>query len=263
MKKGQSPRLRNIRLSRTTLVVGVSSLFVMAAGTTFAMAQGPTTATTASQVKRGSLVLADFKRAELTKLVEMTTKAVQATTASPIAGPAGAVGPVGPTGPAGATGTAGANGASGPAGPAGARGPLAIAQFSYAPPNNAVQIPSGGAIPFATDGATTDSAAIVRTSAGSFTLASAGTYRVSYTVYFSSSAQLELEVNGISLASTAASGASSSPSAVAADVLVTTSGANQTLRLLNKNDLDRNPYYENGYPTLPQPVSTILIERVA
>jgi hypothetical protein len=78
-------------------------------------------------VAKGSLVLTDFKPAELTKLIAMTVKAVKKSSSTGFVtpGPVGAVavvGATGATGTVGATGTAGATGTSGVAGVTGAVG---------------------------------------------------------------------------------------------------------------------------------------------
>jgi hypothetical protein len=128
-------------------------------------------------------------------------------------GPPGPSGPAGPPGPPGAAGTNGANGVPGPTGPQGLQGPqgapgatgaggvCGFADFyALMPPNNAATVPVGGSVQFPNDGPA--SAQIVRVSASTFTLASAGTYQIMFDASISEPGQLVLVQNGIELAYT-------------------------------------------------------------
>jgi BclA-like protein/collagen triple helix repeat protein len=155
---------------------------------------------------------------------------------------AGAVGPQGAKGDAGAAGATGATGATGPAGAPGATGdtgppgPPAPDLTSYAefyalmPPDNAAPVAAGGAVDFPLNGPS--QGGIARINAETFLLPEAGTYRVSFSVSVSEAGQLALSLNGAELPSTVY-GRATGTSQIAGDSLVTTSGANSTLSIVN------------------------------
>ncbi len=134
----------------------------------------------------------------------------------------GSAGPAGPTGP------------TGPAGPPGPTGPSGSSNFAefYAlmPPDNPAPVAIGTAVPFPQDGPS--SGAISRATSSTFTLASPGTYEVSFQVSVNEPGQLELSLDGLGIPSTVV-GRATGNSQLVGDSLVTTTSANETLGVLN------------------------------
>ena len=155
-----------------------------------------------------------------------------ATGATGVTGPSG--GPIGPTGPTGATGPSG--GPAGPAGPTGATGAtgglLAFAMFyGTSPADYGSTIALGAAVPFPHAGPTSG-AGITAASSSSFTLAAAGTYKVTFVVPVNESGQLQLAVNGTP-AATAVFGRSAINDQIVGQALITTVGINAVLTVIN------------------------------
>lgn len=125
-------------------------------------------------------------------------------------------------------------GPQGPTGPPGLAGPVGSSDFAefYAlmPPDNPALIAPGTSVSFPQDGPT--NGAITRMSASTFTLASAGTYQVSFQVSVDEAGQLELSLNGVALASSLV-GRATGTSQLVGDSLVTTTSANETLEVVN------------------------------
>jgi hypothetical protein len=137
-------------------------------------------------------------------------------------GSAGPAGPTGPTGPAGPPG---------PPGPTGPSGSSTFAEFyALMPPDNPATVAPGTSVSFPQDGPT--SGAITRASPSSFTLASPGTYQVSFQVSVDQPGQLELSLDGLGIPSTVV-GRATGNSQLVGDSLVTTTSPNETLGVLN------------------------------
>ncbi|MCW2997495.1 MAG: Collagen triple helix repeat, partial [Solirubrobacterales bacterium] len=130
-----------------------------------------------------------------------------ATGATGITG-AGATGATGATGDVGATGLTGVTGTTGNGGPTGATGatgpprPTAFAHFfALMTPDNADPVGLGGDVAFPQD-APSSASAIVRATDKSFTLLTAGVYRVAFSVPVNEAGQLVLTLNGVEQAYT-------------------------------------------------------------
>ena len=146
-------------------------------------------------------------------------------------GPSG--GPTGPTGPTGPQGIAGEVGATGPTGPQGiAGGILNYADFyALMPPDNAATVAPGTDVSFPQDGPNSGSS-IVRTGASSFNLSEIGVYQVSFNVPVTEAGQLELTLNGASLAYTVV-GRATGTSDITLTTIVETSTINSILTVRN------------------------------
>jgi len=117
--------LKNLRISYAN-VVATLALFVALGGTSYAAskisgAQIKANTITGSNVKDGSLALADFKKADRARLV----------------------GPQGPVGPTGAPGTAGISGPAGPVGMTGAAGTNGATKLTIRTSDDLTPIASG------------------------------------------------------------------------------------------------------------------------
>jgi hypothetical protein len=147
---------------------------------------------------------------------------------APVVGGASASGGSSTTGPQGPTG---ATGPAGPPGPIGPPGTSNFAEFdALMPPDNAATIPAGGAVSFPEDGSS--SGTIVRSDASTFVLPAVGTYQISYQVSILESGQLELDVNGVPLA-TSVVGRATGTTQLVSNSLVTTTTAGETLQVIN------------------------------
>jgi hypothetical protein len=110
-------------------VLAILALFVALGGSSYAALQIPKNsvgtkqlkrnAVTSPKVKRGSLLVSDFRASQLSSLRGPAGPQgpAGATGARGLEGPRGATGPEGPQGPRGATGPEGPRGATGPQGP--------------------------------------------------------------------------------------------------------------------------------------------------
>jgi BclA C-terminal domain len=153
--------------------------------------------------------------------------------ASASSGGASTPGPQGPTGATGPAGPPGPVGAIGPTGPTGPAGTSNFAEFdALMPPDNAATIPAGGPVSFPEDGSTSGTIARLGPSPSTFVLPGVGTYRVSFQVSVLESGQLELELNGVPVA-TSVVGRATGTTQLVGDSLVTTTTADETLQIIN------------------------------
>ena len=155
-----------------------------------------------------------------------------ATGATGVTGPSG--GPIGPTGPTGATGPSG--GPAGPAGPTGATGAtgglLAFAMFyGTSPADYGSTIALGAAVPFPHAGPTSG-AGITAASSSSFTLAAAGTYKVTWNASINEAGQLQLALGGVPVANTCV-GRATGINQIVGCTVITTGTPNQVLSVIN------------------------------
>ena len=151
-----------------------------------------------------------------------------------VIGPTGPTGPFGgPTGPTGPQGIAGEVGATGPTGLQGiAGGILNYADFyALMPPDNTATVAPGSDVSFPQDGLNSGSS-IVRTGASSFNLSEIGTYQVSFNVPVTEAGQLELTLNGASLAYTVV-GRATGTSDITGIFIVETSTVNSVITVRN------------------------------
>ena len=148
-------------------------------------------------------------------------------------GPQGLPGEIGATGPTGPQGLPGEVGATGPTGPQGLPGGVLNFADFYAlmPPDNASTVAPGSDVSFPQDGSNSGSS-IVRTGASSFNLSEIGTYQVSFNVPVTEAGQLELTLNGASLAY-AVVGRATGTSDIAGTFIVETSTINSVLTVRN------------------------------
>lgn len=102
------------------------------------------------------------------------------------------------------------------------------------PPNNAATVAPGTDVSFPQNGPNSSSG-INRISAGAFNLTQIGTYLVQFMVNANQAGQLQLTLNGIPLAYTAA-GRATGASQIIGMALVTTTTANSTLTVRNPAD---------------------------
>ncbi len=128
----------------------------------------------------------------------------------------------------------GVPGPQGPPGPPGVPGSPATSDsaefFALMPPDNAATVAPGAAVSFPQDGPSSGS--ITRTNASTFTLATIGTYRVSFQVSVNEPGQLEVGLDGSALAYTVV-GRATGTSQLVGESLVTTTSVNETLQVLN------------------------------
>lgn len=149
-------------------------------------------------------------------------------------GPPGPQGETGPAGPQGTVGPAGPQGEIGPAGPEGPQGPAgsisAYADFyALMPGDNVATVAPGTAVHFPQDGEIFGG--IVRLSADSFLLPTAGVYQVMFQVSVMEPGQLLLRLDGNELANTVAGRATGTSQIVGVSLLRATAG--QVLELTN------------------------------
>jgi hypothetical protein len=150
------------------------------------------------------------------------------------AGTTGATGATGATGLRGITGETGQTGPTGPGGPTGPVGPAGASEFAaffaLMPPDNAATVAPGTDVDFPQDGPT--SSVIGRTSASTFNLPVAGTYRVAFDVSATEAGQLILTLNGADLAYTV-TGRATGTSQIIGETLVQTTTVNSILTVRN------------------------------
>ncbi|MDX6714450.1 MAG: hypothetical protein QOH30_1008 [Baekduia sp.] len=184
------------------------------------------------------------------------------------AGRAGAPGDPGATGAEGAPGRTGATGATGSTGATGATGPAASAtyaefyslmpgdpSYTYGPTGNA---PTGARILFPHAGAA--QGGVVYSGGGEFTLPSAGTYRVSFSVTLAQAGQLQVVLNSVPLPY-ATFGTDAAGSEITGEALVVSPGAGSVISI---NAPGSNPDISLAATpggALPG-AATLLIERV-
>jgi len=150
-------------------------------------------------------------------------------------GPAGPAGATGATGSTGSTGATGSTGSTGPAGPAGTT--IDFAEFyglsgAGGLPDYAATIAVGAAVPFP-EVAVTGSGSITQLAGNkTFNLATIGTYQVTFQVSVAEAGQLELTLNSTVLAWTVV-GRATSTNLIEETALVTTTGVNSVLSVLN------------------------------
>jgi hypothetical protein len=99
------------------------------------------------------------------------------------------------------------------------------------PPDNAATVAAGASVAFPQDGPQTGSAS-VRSGPSSFLLSDVGTYEVEFQVSVNEAGQLELALNGVSLAYTVV-GRATGTSQLVGQVLVTTSIPDSVLQVEN------------------------------
>jgi hypothetical protein len=149
-------------------------------------------------------------------------------------GATGATGTPGIAGTTGATGATGATGTPGTAGTTGATGPSGTSEFAefYAlmPPDNLATVAPGSDVDFPQSGPTSGS--ITRASIDTFTLPTADTYRVAFSVSVTEAGQLQLALDGTPLAYTV-SGRATGTSLISGEALVTTTTASSVLSVRN------------------------------
>lgn len=110
-----------------------------------------------------------------------------------------------------------------------ARGVCEFADFyAMMPPDNAATVAAGAAVQFPNDGPT--SAAIVRNSASSFTLPSAGTYQIMFEVSVTEAGQLVLERNGAELPYTVVGRATGTSQIVGMSLVTASAGDSISVR---------------------------------
>ena len=171
-------------------------------------------------------------------------------------GPQGNTGNTGSSGPQGNTGNTGPQGNTGPVGPVGPQGPTGntgstgtISEFSMfyglttgtgnGGPDDysatvAVKTTAGtGRVPFPRDGPIIGS--IVRIDSSSFTLATVGTYEVTFRVHTTEPGQLQLELQGADLPETVAVNMNSTSGGhpIIGNAYITTSVINSVLAVIN------------------------------
>ena len=145
----------------------------------------------------------------------------------------------GPTGPIGSTGSTGLTGDTGPTGATGSQG-LAGGLLNFAdfyalmPPDNVATVASCTDVSFPQDGPNRGSC-IARIGADSFNLADIGIYQVLFQVGVSEAGQLELTLNGDSLAYIVV-GRATGTSQIIGLALLETSTINSILTVRNPAD---------------------------
>jgi hypothetical protein len=221
------------------MVIALLSLSIALGGTAYAASSGLISGTAVSPLAecRANVHAAFRLKANGTRAQRAAaTRAICEEGAAGPTGPTGSVGATGPrgasgvTGSTGPTGASGATGASGPTGPTGPLGPADYAEFfALMPPDNAATVPAGGAVQFPQDGP--QAGAIVRSGPSTFSLTSAGTYRVAFSVSVTEPGQLELAVNGTPLAYTVY-GRATGTSQISGEALVT-ANAGDVLSVVN------------------------------
>jgi hypothetical protein len=155
------------------------------------------------------------------------------------AGRAGAPGDPGATGAEGAPGRTGATGATGSTGATGATGPAASGtygefyslmpgdpSYTYGPTGNA---PTGARILFPHAGAA--QGGVVYSGGGEFTLPSAGTYRVSFSVTLAQAGQLQVVLNSVPLPYATFGTAAVAGSEITGEALVVSPGAGSVISI--------------------------------
>jgi hypothetical protein len=140
-------------------------------------------------------------------------------------------GPQGDQGPRGQMGDACLPSTPACVGPPGTAAVSEFAQFfALAPPDNAATVAPGAAVDFPQNGPT--QGGIARTSPDAFVLADVGTYRVGFIVSVSEAGQLALNLDGNELGYTVF-GRATGASQIVGEALVTTTGSNSTLSVVN------------------------------
>jgi hypothetical protein len=124
------------------------------------------------------------------------------------------------------------------------------------PKDNAKPVPSEGEIEFPQDGA--QQGKIRRLGPGAFLLPTIGTYRVTFSVSISEPAQLQLVLDGKGLA-TAVYGRDTGMSQVVGDGLVTTTGSDSVLSVVNAGpaDITLTPFAGGSLPV----AASLVIEQ--
>ena len=139
----------------------------------------------------------------------------------------GLTGPPGPTGPAGPSGPPGP---TGPPGPQGLSGTSDFAEFyALMPGDNAATVGAGAAVQFPQNGPLSGS--ITRSTASTFVLSAAGTYRVSFVVSVTEPGQLEVDLNGTPVAYTVVGRATGTSEIVGESLVI--AGAGDVLSVIN------------------------------
>ena len=150
-----------------------------------------------------------------------------------ITGPTGPSG--GPTGPGGVTGPTGSGSTvTGPAGAAG--GPIDFAFFYgisgvAGSPDYTATVAVNTAVPFPETGPAKAGTGITRLAAGTFTLANAGTYQITWSASVTEPGQLQVALNGTGVINGAV-GRATGTSIISGNVVITAT-AGQVLSIIN------------------------------